>query len=268
MFSWLASDSLGVVVDTTFGPMICDPTDGHVSRQLLKWGHYNPEETNLYRDKIAGLNSALIIGAHIGSVALQLADCVDEIVCIEANPSTYLVLKNNVQLQGRADKIRCFNIAASDRPEYVPFLCNFENSGGSKICPEIMDDEFLYDQPKTVAVKGESLDSFFDSLIFDFILMDIEGSEFRAIRGGINLLQRCKVFVVEFVPKHIERVAGVSVDEFASLLLSLAFDRVEFPSLGVSGDPEDLLVKSMRAIKDSGRFEDGVIFYRHCKEKK
>jgi hypothetical protein len=97
---------------------------------------------------------------------------------------------------------------------------------------------------------------------FDFILMDIEGSEFAAIHGGRDLLQRCKIFVVEFVPRHIERVAGVSINDFAATLLFLDFDYVEFPSFGIKGDPREILLSTLLSIRDRDGYEDGVIFTR------
>ncbi len=72
--------------------------------------------------------------------------------------------------------------------------------------------------------------------------MDIEGSQFAAIRGGRDLLYRCRTFVVEFVPRYIERVAGVSIAEFAATLLSLNSDSVEFLSCGVKGDPNEIFL--------------------------
>ena len=93
LFAQIAPGTKGVVVETEFGPLICDPCDGHVSRQLLKWGRYNPVEAKLYREAAAGLNSALFVGSHIGALAFQLEDCFDDVMCIEANPATYEILK-------------------------------------------------------------------------------------------------------------------------------------------------------------------------------
>ena len=72
MLSVVAPGAESAIVETEFVPMACDPLDSHVSRQLIKWGHYNPEEVANYKEVSNGLDSALIIGSHIGSLATQL----------------------------------------------------------------------------------------------------------------------------------------------------------------------------------------------------
>ncbi len=107
------------------------------------------------------------------------------------------------------------------------------------------------------------MDSEYSDQTFDFILMDIEGSEFKAIFGGKELLRRCSVFIVEFVPNHLESVANRTIYELSQLLLELEFDEVYFPRSGLGGAPEQCLLTALRAIADSNSFEDGVIFKSH-----
>jgi len=253
---------VGAVVDSDFGPIVCDPHVRHVSRQLLKWGHYNPDEARKYQDLLQQSSTALIIGSHIGALTLQLAANVDKLTCIEANPRNYELLKLNVAMQNLSSKVCCVNVAVAERTGSVEFLCSRDNTGGSKIKPKHLDVDFRYDQPEPIQVATISLDTFFSRESFDFILMDIEGSEFAAIRGGQDLLQRCKIFSVEFVPRHVERVAGVSICDFAITLLSLDFDYVEFPGCGIKGDPREILLSTLLSIRDRDGYEDGIIFTR------
>ena len=89
LLSVVAPGAESVIVETELGPMACDPLDSHGSRQLMKWGHYNPKEVANYKEVSNGLDSALIIGSHIGSLAIQLADSFQSTLCLEANPDTY-----------------------------------------------------------------------------------------------------------------------------------------------------------------------------------
>jgi len=50
-------------------------------------------EAKLYREAAAELNSASFVGSHIGALALQLEDCFDDVMCIEANRSTNKILR-------------------------------------------------------------------------------------------------------------------------------------------------------------------------------
>ena len=252
-----------IIVETEFGPMACDPLDSHVSRQLIKWGHYNPDEVAKYREASDGLDSALIIGSHIGSLAIQLADSFQSMLCFEANPDTHRRLEYNIRLNrlGNVVSTRC--LAVCERNQSVSFLCGVDNSGGSKVKPAFQDTNFVYDNPKLISVPGIALDAEYPSQIFDFILMDIEGSEFNAILGGKEILKRCSVFVMEFVPNHLERVSNRSINELCHLLLELAFDEVYFPRLRFRGDPRQCLLTTLLSIAESKNFEDGIIFKRH-----
>ena len=262
LFEQLAPKSLGMVVSTDFGPMICDPCDNHVSRQLIKWRSYNPDEIGRYVELSEGMNSLLVVGSHIGALALQLADYFDKIVCVEANPRTFELLQINISLQNLGHKVQALNVAVTSEDKAVEFLCSRENSGGSKQIPAFSDDNFVYDTPDLITVPGRSLDSLFRESEFDFILMDIEGGEFDAIRGASNLIKSSSAFVVEFVPNHLARVANKSLYDFAELLLALDFDHGEFPEFETGGSPSSCLVETLEQITAADEYEDGVIFTR------
>ena len=87
-------------------------------------------------------------------------------------------------------------------------------------------------------------------------------SEFAISRGSLDLLQRCNIFAVEFVPRHVECVAGASISDFATTLLSLTSDYVEFPEFGIKGDPREILLPTLQLIRDRDGYEDGIIFTR------
>ena len=107
-----------VIVETEFGPMACDPLYSHVSRQLMKWGHYNPNEVANYKEVSDGLDSALIVGSHIGSLAIQLADSFQSMLCLEANAGTCRRLEYNVRLNQLRDIVntRCVAVCERNQP--------------------------------------------------------------------------------------------------------------------------------------------------------
>jgi FkbM family methyltransferase len=150
---------VGVVVDSDFGPIVCDPHDRHVSRQLLKWGHYNPDEARKYQDLLQQSSTALVIGSHIGALALQLAASVDKLTCIEANPRNYDLLKLNVAMQDLSSKVGCVNVAVAEQTGSVEFLCSKDNTGGEQNKAEHLDVDFRYDQPESIQVATIPLDT-------------------------------------------------------------------------------------------------------------
>ena len=181
---------------------------------------------------------------------------------MEANPSTYELLQMNIALRDLGHKVKALNVAVTWEDKEVEFLCSRENTGGSKQVPVFGDENFVYDSPDLITVPGRSLDSIFSGKQFDFILMDIEGGEFDAIRGASDLLKSCSVLVVEFVPNHLERVADKSSYDFAKMLIELSFDQVEFPRFGARGFPPDCLVEILSKLVVSGEYEDGLILTR------
>ncbi len=98
--------------------MACDPLDSHVSRQLMKWGHCYPGEVANYKEVSNGLDSALIIGSHIGSLAIPLFDSFQCMLCFEANPDTYRRLEYNIRtnrLRGIVNT-RCAAVCEKNKP--------------------------------------------------------------------------------------------------------------------------------------------------------
>jgi hypothetical protein len=54
---------------------------------------------------------------------------------------------------------------------------------------------------------------------FATIVMDIEGSEYFALKGMPRLLAGAQRLFVEFLPHHLRNVAGIDSDAFCDLVL-------------------------------------------------
>ena len=249
-----------VVADTEFGPMICDPQDGGVTRQLLKWGNYNPNEIQHLLKFINCSQNMLLVGGHIGALAIPLSRHVNKLSVIEANPENFSLLNSNLKINN-VSNCTTYNFAATSEKKDIDFLLSTENSGGSKIAPKKAKVQYLYDNPRKLLVEGMLLDDVLKPE-FDIVIMDIEGSEFDAILGANSILKSATVFVVEFIPNHIFDVANRTINEFANLLLELNFDHVEFPLHGAYGSPETILKKTLIEISTNRSYEDGIIFSR------
>ena len=202
--------------------------DKGVGRELLKNGRYHLFELEEIEQFLVADSRLLIVGAHVGALAIPLSRQCSELHAVEANPDTFRLLELNKRLNDRPNLI-LHNFAASSANEDINFLKNTHNSGGSKRRPAVMKHMYKYDAPEVISVSGRRLDDEFDAR-FDIILMDIEGSEFFALQGMQDLLKYCKVLIVEFIPHHIDYVAGISVEEFADCFIR-HFDRMYIPEL-------------------------------------
>ncbi len=56
--------------------------------------------------------------------------------------------------------------------------------------------------------------------------MDIEGSEYFALKGMQRILSNARAMIIEYLPHHLDNVAGVSDKEFLSVF-SIFFDSVK-----------------------------------------
>ena len=88
--------------------------------------------------------------------------------------------------------------------------------------------------------------------------MDIEGSEYFAMKGMEKILSNCKTLVVEFLPHHLKNVAGIDVDTFLSVLPG------HFTAFELPDNKEKHNISEVKTILqnmyDSNIGEDGIIF--------
>lgn len=233
-----------------------DLADRFVSRSLLR-GSYGLAEIERARSFLDGGSRVLVVGAHIGAIAIPLSKHCRQLVAIEPNPDTYASLEINVALN-QCSNMTVHNVAANDRREALQFVMNTHNSGGSKRMPRLRHPAYFYDDPRVIEVAGVPLDDFLDPPDFDLVFMDIEGSEYFAFLGMQRILAKAATLIVEFLPHHLTRVAGVSVDEFLRPLLP-HFDLLTVPSIGVDCNKETFL-PTLNALFAGGRGDAGIIF--------
>ena len=161
-------------------------------------------------------------------MVLEFSNSFDFINAIEANPANFFLLKLNILINKKIN-IKPHHLLASDNNKEINFLLNTVNSGRSKRMPLIKDVEYFNDNPTQLKMKGVILDNYFSDKNFNFVLMDIEGSEIFALRGMNRILKNAFVLQIEFIPKYIRDVAGSNVDEFCDLIFPY-FDKVLIPS--------------------------------------
>ena len=197
------------------------------------------------------------MGAHIGTIAVPLAGHCADLVAIEPNPDTYVFLELNVRMNACAN-VSIHNVAANDKDEALSFVMNTHNSGGSKRMPKIRDDAYFYDDPKVITVRGVRLDDHLERHDFDLVFMDIEGSEYFALTGMQKILGRARTLVVEFLPHHLSRVAGITVEDFLRPIAG-HFQSLRVPSTGVRSGPAHFR-RVLQKMYDRDQGDGGIVF--------
>ena len=254
----LGDNTSALTVNTKNGTFIVDAADLEVGGKLRNKGEYGIDEINRISQFIDNQSSVLIVGAHIGSLAIPVAKICSELVAIEANPNNFKLLQINIKLNDISNII-AHNIAASEREETIQFQLNTVNSGGSKRVPVNNHYMYTYDNPKVIDVEAHSLDNYLPNNNFDLVLIDIEGSEYFAMQGMSNILANTKTLIVEFLPHHITNVAGVELTDFLDNIPK-HLTKLTIPSKEKTY-PIDVGIVTLQQMFESGHGDDGIIFH-------
>tara|TARA_B100001996_G_C18649229_1_gene588699 strand:+ start:135 stop:974 length:840 start_codon:yes stop_codon:yes gene_type:complete len=252
----LGNNIKAIITNSENGLFAVDPEDLEVG-QKLRSGGFGIEELERLKKFTDMESKVLIVGTHIGSLAIPLSKHCKEITAIEANPKTFELLEINLQLNN-IENITPHNIFANDTSEKVEFLLNTVNSGGSKRKPKKSNFLYDYDNPEVIELESHQLDNYLSEHNYDLILLDIEGSEYFAMKGMEKILSNCKTLVVEFLPHHLKNVADIDVDTFISVLPG-HFTNFQLPDNNQKHNISELK-KVLQKMYDSNIGEDGIIF--------
>jgi FkbM family methyltransferase len=249
----------GVLMRTGNGLFAVDVEDDIVRPR--PGGHRTHGEEEIAR-AVAFLDdqaNVLVVGSHIGTIAIPLARRCKAVWAIEPNPNTFELLNYNIALN-RANNVTALNFAASDRDEEIEFVASRTNSGGSKRMPKIRAPIYFRDHPQILRVPARPLDRALDDISFKLIFMDCEGSEYHALKGMTRILAGATALFVEFLPHHLKNVAGVTPEEFVDAI-GPAFTGLHVPSKNLTV-ARDAFKTTLRSMYDTDEGDAGLVFSR------
>ena len=252
----LGSNIKAIITNSENGIFAVDPEDLEVG-QKLRSGGFGIGEVERLKQFINNKSKVLIVGTHIGSLAIPLSEHCKEITAIEANPNTFELLEINLHLNN-IKNITPHNIFANDSHEKVEFLLNTVNSGGSKRKPKKSSFLYDYDDPEIIELESHRLDDYLPQHDYDLVLLDIEGSEYFAMKGMKEILSNCNTLVVEFLPHHLKNVADIDVETFLSVLPD-HFTKFKLPDNKQEHNISDVKTV-LQDMYDANIGEDGIIF--------
>lgn len=252
----LGNNIKAIITNSDNGLFAVDPEDLEVGLKLRSGG-FGLQEIERLKKFINKESKVLIVGTHIGSLAIPLSKYCKEMTAIEANPNTFKLLEINLKLNNN-ENITPHNIFANDSHEKVEFLLNTVNSGGSKRKPKKSNFLYEYDNPEIIELESHRLDDFLPNHDYDLVLLDIEGSEYFAMKGMKEILSNCKTLVVEFLPHHLRNVADIDVDTFISVIPG------QFTNFQLPDNNQEHTISEIKTVLqnmyDSNIGEDGIIF--------
>ena len=144
---------------------------------------YKTEDIAIALSHVQGNRVAIDGGAHVGAYTRAMAGHFETIYAFEPTPDTFAALTRNLQDWGLADRVHARQVALSDRHENVRLsLSPWQRSISRRIVgpgdiPTILIDDL-------------------ELAVLDFIKLDVEGYELRALRGAEATLKRCRPVVM------------------------------------------------------------------------
>jgi FkbM family methyltransferase len=246
-------------------------------RRNLRWAKHEPE-TPYLADLLSGAPVCLHVGASDGRHSYVMTQVAPKarIYALEPSAFSYEVLKLCMAWHGISDRVTAVHAAASDKPGELLLVTPKKTSGRmgrayayvAETAPEgparpDVEDRGSEVQPTPVVTLDEFCASNGVERV-DFIRMDIEGAELRALQGARGILDRDRPHVLlEIHPAMLEgRFGGTAeavVDLFQSRgyrMFALNGDRLEERTTVVEGLPwkDYFFVHPTRAA----RLPDGV----------
>ena len=197
---------------------------------------YERETVVLCRRILKPGMTALDIGAHIGYFTRLFSVLVGtegKVYAFEPHPENFCLLQTNIS---RLANIVLLNKAISDTNGVNRLFMSNANSGSHSLFQPVV---MLRNHTVSPSLESEivTLDTFWEESgrpSIDFIKMDIEGAEPRALRGAQQLLRHNKklTLITEFCPANL-RAGGTEPEEFLDLLSSLGF---RWTAIGKGGE--------------------------------
>jgi len=196
-------------------------SDRFISPTLAATGVFEPLETELLQKEIKPGDVVLDIGANIGYYTLIFARLVGErgkVFAFEPDPVNFALLQKNVEMNGYQNVVLIHKAVSNKTGACRLFLSDI-NRGDHRVYDS-------NDGRPSIDIEVIELDTYFEHYDgrFDFIKIDIQGSEWAAVQGMKSLIQRHEriKMVSEFWPFGLKKF-GVAAADYLDLLLKLGF---------------------------------------------
>jgi len=203
------------VVKGKYGYFLYNKNDVFVGKAIEMYGEYCEGEVNLFRELCEPGFHAMDLGANMGALTLPLLRIVGKhgfVYAFEPQQAIFQVLCANMALNSM-ENVQCFPFAVSDVDSYgqLPYYnYNMTANYGAPQIDETMDNAY---QVKLVSLD----DQFYNIKRLDFIKMDIEGMEAKALHGATTLIDKFRPIM------YVENDKKGKTKELIELLQSFGY---------------------------------------------
>jgi FkbM family methyltransferase len=144
------------------------------------------------KDNLTPTDNFLDLGAYRGDYIQFMLNFLppQSITSVEMDKLTFNYLKNRFGNIG----VKLLNLAISNKKGTIDYFQGCE--GG---CPNIfgVHENNSFVGPKIGVIETNTLDNIFLNMTFDIVKIDIEGAEIKALEGGIEILKKSRIIMIE-----------------------------------------------------------------------
>lgn len=162
------------------------------------------------------------VGSNVGTYALIATECGADVIAIEAQPEVAALLRHNIELNGRADRVRIVEAAAGDTRGIVGFTGGLGLAGhavtGTAVLERSLEGHFTKRSSGVIDVVQVRLDDVVGDRAVTLLKLDVEGYEAAVLRGAAALLDRGRIGVVQFENRGLHRTTHGAADDAAAVL--------------------------------------------------
>lgn len=171
-------------------------SNDHIGKTILEKGIYDPKGISYIEKVLSQMDRpvALDIGANIGNHALVMARHCQMVYLFEPQPHV-IALLNKTQALNQLNNWEIMPIGLSDAAETLTLYRNLSgNNGASTFIPELKSSTYSTDELRVEI--GDRIIQEKNLSRLDFIKIDVEGFEARAIAGLKDTIARFRPVIV------------------------------------------------------------------------
>ena len=236
-----------VSVAATFGVLRAYESDV-ITNNVRNFGAHTRPELAFLCSVIEPGDRVFDLGAHIGTFAIPMAQCVGAaglVVAVEAVAESFALLVENISVNNLAGRIRPIQAVISQGSyNYAPQFVDI-NSGAT---------HFVRTEDRAAAPSLSIDDIAAMEVTPDVIKIDIEGLELDALRDSKTIRAQRPVIYAEVSLNHLARY-GATIDDFDRFLRSL--DYRMFRNVGDhNGAHDNFIPAELKELSECGKFCD------------
>lgn len=187
--------------------------DWAVAPTMMFTHTWEPAETKIFKQYIKKGMTVVDAGAYIGYFSLLASKLVGSrgrVYAFEPSPECLELLHKNIQLND-CKNIQVFAKALTDKTGHIAFYLSPNNLSGSSILGDSRNPR--------IEVPTITLDEAVGDRRVDFIKMDIEGGEPKALRAMVKVIKNNPNLgmIIEVFPARLVEV-GSSLEEYTDFL--------------------------------------------------